>query len=321
MDDWAARNLPFVFLIDFELRKPVAVPLANAAEEGIWFDTPNIRNSDTAPTADHVLFEKHPVSFEEYHRGYRIVAENIHAGNSFLLNYTCATPVTTNLSLRQIFHSAKAKYRLLFRNEFVCFSPETFIEINGNEISTHPMKGTIDASLPGAETTLLNDFKEKAEHNTIVDLLRNDLNRIARRVKLDKFRYLDRLETNGKPLLQVSSKISGSLSNNWPNEFSSLLKKLLPAGSVSGAPKTKTVDIIRQAENIPRGYYTGIFGIYKDRTVDAAVLIRYIEKNQWGTFYRSGGGVTCFSEAEKEYQEMIDKVYLPIPVPESNTTC
>ncbi len=313
MDDWAARNIPFVFLVDFEQRKPVAVPLADAASEGIWFSTPGIRNVDPAPAATHFFFKKAPIGYEEYHRGFRIVADHIHAGNSFLLNYTCPTPVSTNLSLRQIFHSAVAKYRILFRNEFVCFSPETFIGISGNRIVTRPMKGTIDASLPDARARILNDFKETAEHNTIVDLLRNDLNRIARRVKVEKFRYLDRLETSGKPLLQVSSEISGELPHNWPSAFSALLKNLLPAGSVSGAPKAKTLEIIRQAERGPRGYYTGIFGVCNGRQVEAAVLIRFIEQTETGLLYRSGGGITCFSDPEKEYREMTDKVYLPIP--------
>ena len=321
MDDWAARNIPFVFLVDFEQQRPVAVPLVEAVAEGIWFSTPNMRNAGTAPIPENALFEKHPISFEEYHRGYRIVAENIHAGNSFLLNYTCPTPVSTHLSLRQIFHSAAAKYRVLFRNEFVCFSPETFIEISGNRILTRPMKGTIDARLPDARTRILNDFKETAEHNTIVDLLRNDLNRIARRVKVEKFRYLDRLETNEKSLLQVSSEISGVLPGNWPSAFSALLKNLLPAGSVSGAPKAKTLEIIRQAETGPRGYYTGVFGVCRGREVEVAVLIRYIEQTREGLLYRSGGGITCFSDPESEYREMIDKVYLPIPRTEPNPSC
>lgn len=316
MDQWAARNIPFVFLVDFEQQQPLAVPLASAAEEGILFATPGVQNAGTAPAPEYWSFQPHPIRFGQYLSGYRQVAEHIHAGNTFLLNFTCATPVVTSLSLRQIFLSAVAKYRVLFRDQFVCFSPETFIEISGNRIVTRPMKGTIDASLPDARRRILSDFKETAEHNTIVDLLRNDLNRIARRVKVEKFRYIDRLETSAKPLLQVSSEISGVLPPNWPAEFSSLLRKLLPAGSVSGAPKAKTLEIIRQAEQGPRGYYTGVFGVCQGRQVEAAVLIRYIEQQGQQLCYRSGGGITCFSQPEAEYREMIDKVYLPLATPE-----
>lgn len=318
MDQWAARNLPFVFLVDFEQQKPLAVPLSHAAEEGILFATPYAQNAGTAPPPDSWFFEPQPISFEQYLNGYQLVAAHILRGNSFLLNFTCITPVVTNLSLRQIFLSAGAKYRVLFRDEFVCFSPETFIEITGNNIVTRPMKGTIDASLPDAHQRILNDFKESAEHNTIVDLLRNDLNRIARRVKVNKFRYTDLVQTHAKPLLQVSSEITGLLPSSWPSAFSSLLKNLLPAGSVSGAPKAKTLEIIRQAEQGPRGYYTGVFGLCRGRKVEVAVLIRYIEQRGKNMFYRSGGGITCYSNPQQEYQEMLDKVYLPFAAPQPN---
>jgi len=88
--------------------------------------------------------------------------------------------------------------------------------------------------------------------------------------------------------------------------------RLLPAGSVSGAPKKKTVEIIRNAEGQDRGYYTGIFGFFDGNNLDSGVMIRYIEKIGDQLVYRSGGGITTHSNWKSEYQELIDKVYVPI---------
>ncbi len=87
---------------------------------------------------------------------------------------------------------------------------------------------------------------------------------------------------------------------------------MLPAGSISGAPKQKTVEIIQRAEICPRGYYTGIFGIYSSDELISAVNIRYIEKKDKEFFFRSGGGITAFSNVNDEYKELIQKVYVPI---------
>jgi para-aminobenzoate synthetase component 1 len=131
-------------------------------------------------------------------------------------------------------------------------------------------------------------------------------------VNVDRFRYLDVLKTHNKTLLQVSSVISGLLPEGYESSLGEILNSMLPAGSVSGAPKRETLRIIRDAEMGPRGYYTGIMGYYDGRDFDSAVMIRYIEKQDNELVYRSGGGITCMSDPEKEYQEMIDKVYIPL---------
>ena len=87
---------------------------------------------------------------------------------------------------------------------------------------------------------------------------------------------------------------------------------MLPAGSVSGAPKEKTLDIIRKAERNERGYYSGVFGIFTGHELVSAVMIRFIESKNGIFYYRSGGGITANSNCEQEYNELIDKVYLPL---------
>jgi para-aminobenzoate synthetase component 1 len=179
-------------------------------------------------------------------------------------------------------------------------------------ISSYPMKGTIDTSIKDAEEIILNNKKELAEHTTIVDLIRNDLSIVAKKVRVEKFRYVEKIRTNNKDLLQVSSKIAGELNSDYRQRIGDIVFSLLPAGSISGAPKKKTVEIIEEVEAYDRGYYTGIFGSFNGNNLDSGVTIRFIE-NQDGIFiFKSGGGITAFSNAESEYQELIDKVYVPI---------
>jgi para-aminobenzoate synthetase component I len=211
-----------------------------------------------------------------------------------------------------LFHLSTAKYKLLMNDQLLVFSPETFVQIRDGKIFSYPMKGTIDAHIPSAEEIILNDPKEKAEHITIVDLIRNDLSLVAEQVHVSKFRYIDRIKTSDKDLLQVSSEVVGTLPENYQAHVGDILVSLLPAGSISGAPKQKTLEIISEAEQEPRGYYTGVVGFFDGEQLDSGVMIRFIEKSNNSYYYRSGGGITAQSTAEAEYQEVIDKVYVPV---------
>ena len=136
--------------------------------------------------------------------------------------------------------------------------------------------------------------------------------RLLMMLKVDRFRYIERVGTNEGELLQVSSEITGKLPKGYRNRLGEILFSLLPAGSVTGAPKQKTLSIIRQAEKADRGYYTGICGIFDGNNLDSAVLIRFIENNDGILRFRSGGGITFLSESIHEYRELLDKVYVPI---------
>ena len=209
---------------------------------------------------------------------------------------------------------------------FVCFSPETFVRIKGGRIYSYPMKGTLDASLPNAEKQLMEDQKEAAEHATIVDLIRNDLSRVAEDVRVDKYRYIDVLHTNKGNILQTSSEISGRLPEDYPHHLGEILDPQLPAGSITGAPKDKTMQIIQEAEGYDRGFYTGIMGIYDQGELNSAVMIRFIEEEVFPSktenrmnyeairklYFKAGGGITSKSDCRKEYEEVIQKIYLPI---------
>ncbi|MBS3999562.1 MAG: aminodeoxychorismate synthase component I [Desulfobulbaceae bacterium] len=313
MNKAGIEKKPVIFIIDFEQKKNIVVNFADASLNEILFDINGTKNYYPAPgRISSFRFEKYPVSFSEYKRAFSVVKKEINAGNTFLINLTQPTRISTDLSFKEIFYYSSAKYKLIYKDKFVVFSPECFIKITGGKIFSFPMKGTIDASLPDAESTILNDPKETAEHNTIVDLIRNDLSMVSENVKVDKFRFIDKIKTNQKELLQVSSQISGELDKDYPKRIGDIITQLLPAGSISGAPKKKTVEIIKRAENYKRGFYTGIFGIFDGKDLESAVIIRFIEKNKKGMIYKSGGGITSFSNVKKEYQELVDKVYVPI---------
>ena len=144
----------------------------------------------------------------------------------------------------------------------------------------------------------MSDKKEAAEHATIVDLIRNDLSRVAEHVRVDKYRYIDVLHTNKGNILQTSSEISGKLPTDYQKHIGNILDAMLPAGSITGAPKDKTMEIIHEAEGYDRGFYTGIMGIYNNGELNSAVMIRFLENDGQGTYfkaYRQGSFLPCHS--------------------------
>ncbi|WP_283686916.1 aminodeoxychorismate synthase component I [Dysgonomonas sp. Marseille-Q5470] len=312
MNIYGREARPFFFAINFE------------QTEGLFIDNP-LQQSDVlfqfcgkgnAPEQEVIKkvssFNYIPIPYSEYKKKFDIVHKSLKEGYSYLTNLTIKTPVSFNLNLEDIFFQSNASYKVLYPNKFVCFSPERFVKIEGKTISTNPMKGTIDANIPDAEQIILNDYKETAEHNTIVDLLRNDLSIIADNVRVNRFRYIDRIRTNKNDILQVSSEITGTLREENYLNYGDIIFGMLPAGSISGAPKEATRRIIQDAEKEPRGYYTGVCGYYDGNELDSAVIIRYIENDDNQYHFRSGGGITAYSDCEEEYKEVLEKIYLPI---------
>jgi len=313
MNTLGKQHIPFLFVIDFEQKKPLVIRANKINSKNIKFHFNRNANIECECRMDKDLkINKNTIKFEEYQKAFEKVKQNIDLGNTYLLNLTKPSKIITDLTFDEIFFKSKAKYKMNFENKFVFFSPETFVKIERDKISSYPMKGTIDAKIENAESIILNDQKEIAEHNTIVDLIRNDLNMVAKNVAVENFRYIEKIKTNNKTLLQVSSKITGDLPKDYQKNIGDIIFKLLPAGSISGAPKRKTLEIIKQAENYTRGYYTGIAGYFDGRCLDSCVIIRYIEKEGKHLFYKSGGGITSFSNLEKEYKELEDKIYIPI---------
>lgn len=315
MNRCGAKGVPFLFGIDFEISQGFLVenPLQDCR---IPFVAGNITNAQEFKDETVSLQPEIKVirsDYREYERKFGLVRSGLLHGDSFLLNLTEKTPIATNLTLEQLFYYSQARYKLLLPDRLVCFSPECFVRISGQEICSFPMKGTIDASLPDAAQQLLRNQKEICEHNTIVDLIRNDLSTIARKVEVRRFRYVEKITNLRGEILQTSSEIAGQLPLGYQKTIGDILFHLLPAGSVSGAPKPATTALIREAEQIPRGFYTGVFGYFDGSSLDSAVMIRYIEKDGDQYYFRSGGGITAQSNPAEEYQELLDKIYLSIP--------
>ena len=301
------RRKPFLVVSDFKGKSVEIVPIENLKEANIHFEI----DENFSHKKHHYFLKSSPIAFQKYKKRFDRVIDKIRSGETYILNLTQATKVETDLTLQEIYHIANAHYKLCFKDQFVCFSPEKFIQIEGNTIHTFPMKGTIDSSIVNAREKILANPKEMAEHIMIVDLLRNDLSIVADTVKVEKFRYITELDTGEKNLLQVSSHISGTTGENWHEKIGDILSALLPAGSISGAPKRSTTEIIESVEGYERGYFSGVFGYYDGKSFDSGVMIRFIEKGEDGLLYKSGGGITLDSDALLEYNELQDKIYLP----------
>ena len=311
LNKFGSSKEPFLFVLSYDLSKfYIQKLLLLPSSIKFEFDSKEIKRVEK-----EISLEKFPINFSEYKKKFDLLQEDIKSGNTYLCNLTAKTKIKTSISLDEIYDLVQSKFKLRFQNNddnFVCFSPERFIEIKENKIFTYPMKGTIDASHCNAESIILNDRKEMAEHTMVVDLLRNDLGIIASNVKVDKFRYVEKINAGNKELLQISSQISANLQNNWNEKIGDILTSLLPAGSITGTPKKKTVEILEKLEDYNRDFYTGIFGIFDGKNLDSSVMIRFVEEDIDGNkFYKSGGGITCDSDILNEYQELIDKVYLP----------
>jgi len=307
MNDFGKKQIPFYFIIDFDFSKAFVFAENEITSDKVMF---SFNSSGKKPNKkNEFLFV--PPSFSDFKKAFDKVQKKISAGNTYLLNLTFSSKINGNSNLKDIFDTASAPYKLFLKDAFTVFSPETFVKIKNGKIYSYPMKGTIDSDIPDAENIILNDEKEIAEHYTIVDLIRNDLNQVAGKVKVERFRYIDKLFTNQKNLLQVSSEISGELPENYSEQIGTIFSKLLPAGSISGAPKKRTVEIIKNIEMHNRGFYTGVAGFFDGKNLDSFVMIRFIEKQGNEFVYKSGGGITAFSKVKSEYQELIDKVYIP----------
>ena len=313
MDELSLKKVPFFFMVDFLLEKVEVFQENEIEEESLLIDFQNFKNIKTTEAENaEIELKILSESAEIYRKGFDFVQENLRQGNSYLTNYTVKTEIAINLTLKEIFYHSKAKYKVWYNDEFVFFSPETFVEIIDDQIYTHPMKGTIEASIENAVEILKNDVKEKAEHFTVVDLLRNDLSMVADEVQVDEFQRIDFIKTQQKDLYAMSSKISGKLKPEFQNKIGTVMKTLLPAGSILGAPKPKTLEIIAEAENYDRGFYTGVCGWFDGENLDSCVMIRFIEKENGKLFFKSGGGITHLSKFADEYKEMKNKIYVPI---------
>lgn len=315
MNRAACDGQPFLFAVDYELNEGVFIRDPDFQTD-ILYRFAHASNAEAVAASEDpsTILDYRRLSKETYAAKFDIVRRALLRGDAYLANLTVRTPVSGIDSLRQAFTCAVAPYCLYVPDRFVCFSPERFVRIDADgSIFANPMKGTADADEPDAARKLLDDEKETFEHNTVVDLLRNDLGIHARNVSITRFRYIEAVLAGERRLLQASTEIRGRLGRDWRRHLGDALFSMLPAGSCSGAPKESVLGVIREAEKEPRGYYTGVFGLFDGCRFDSAVMIRYIEERDGSFYFRSGGGITALSEIDAEYDEIYRKIYIPTP--------
>jgi anthranilate synthase component 1 len=188
-------------------------------------------------------------------------------------------------------------------------SPETLVKLENGVLHTFPLAGTrprgkTDEEDKALETELLADQKELAEHNMLVDLGRNDLGKISKfgTVQVEKLHTIERYSH----VMHIGSTVRGELRED--RDALDAISAVLPAGTLSGAPKLRACQLIDQLEDNKRGIYGGAIG-YIDFTgnMDTCIAIRIAYKKNGKVFVRSGAGIVADSVPETEYQECINK--------------
>jgi para-aminobenzoate synthetase component 1 len=319
LNKYGISKTPILFIIDFDINDFFISPLDTLSND-VLYKFENFTNITQHNNLQKISIKKYPISLKEYKKYFDEINTYIKNGYTYLLNLTFPTKINIiskdNISLKEIILNTKSKFKLYFKDKFISFSPERFIQIKNNTILTYPIKGTIDASIKNAKDILIKNKKEISEHTMIVDLLRNDLNKIGIDTKVNSFRDVEQINAGDSNLLQTSSNIQSTLKKGWQDSLGDIILSILPAGSITGTPKKETTKIINKIENkhnnYKRGFFCGICGYFDGEIVDSFVLIRYIEKNKKDFIYKSGGGITIDSNVEDEYKEMLQKVYIPL---------
>ena len=258
------------------------------------------------------------VTKDEYVNSVTRIRDLIAAGDTYQVNYSFPLTSTFNGDsfawYQQLDRAQRANYSAyvdLGRYKILSLSPELFFERHGDRVRTKPMKGTVQRGRTADEDEelarwLQNSIKNRAENVMIVDLLRNDLGKVSvpGGVDVTSLFDLERFET----VWQMTSTVEASLKNG--TSLVDLIGALFPCGSVTGAPKIRTMQIIRELERFPRGAYTGTIGLVRpggDCTFNVAIRTVVLDTETNLATCSVGGGITIDSTAEDEYQECLVK--------------
>lgn len=258
------------------------------------------------------------ITFEQYEKALTSIKNEIAQGNTYEVNYTYDWTVKSSTAQLKLYNTLlkrqKTPYNAFIQNSYetiMSFSPELFFEKTGQNILTKPMKGTIGRGNNNEQDKkniefLKNDIKNRAENVMIVDLLRNDLGRIAQTgtVRVPK---LFEIETH-KTLHQMTSTITAELKAG--TSLYNVLEAIFPCGSITGAPKISTMDIIDRVETGKRNIYCGAIGFLSPEKSVFSVPIRILQKPNTENFYkyRVGGAIVWDSDIKDEWEETVTKM-------------
>jgi para-aminobenzoate synthetase/4-amino-4-deoxychorismate lyase len=303
----SALPLPFAWATVFtEVKHAEELPDFNSAISN--------RTSETFAVGEW----KPKITKAEYDESIHQIRDLIARGDTYQVNYSF--PLITTFSgdplsyYHQLCRSQDAPYSTyldLGRYKVLSLSPELFFRRRGDRVMTQPMKGTIARGRWSEEDQALaarlgNSEKDKAENVMIVDLLRNDLGKVSvpGSVKVESLFDLQRFETVWQMTSDVKSQLKPGTS------LVELLSALFPCGSITGAPKIRTMEIIRSLERFPRGPYTGMIGMLHssgDCVFSVAIRTVVIDSETGVATFGVGGGITIGSTAEGEYEECLVK--------------
>ena len=273
------------------------------------------RHDSLIPTAvaDQIALQ---LSEADYIARVRRIKDYIAAGDTYQVNFTDRVEIAVPPDGAAVFQSllrhqpvAYSSFLNLPKAQILSLSPELFFRIDKGRIITRPMKGTMPRGLDLADDRaavlrLEHDEKNRSEHVMIVDLLRNDLGRICTMgsVQAEDLFTVETYQT----LLQMTSTVSGTLHPGL--RYYDIFRSLFPSGSITGAPKIRTMQIIRELERTPRGVYTGAIGyIAPGGHAAFNVAIRTLVVQDGQAVMGVGGGIVADSDPAAEYQECLLK--------------
>jgi para-aminobenzoate synthetase / 4-amino-4-deoxychorismate lyase len=253
-----------------------------------------------------------------YDRSIDRIKQWIAAGDTYQVNYTIRMragsdhdPSPWTFFKQRVLEQDVGYSAFLETEEFaICSaSPELFFQRSGDCVTCRPMKGTRRRGATPKEDVelrkaLIDSEKDRAEHVMIVDMIRNDLGRIARSgtVRVESLFDIEPYET----VWQMTSTVKGRSDAGLAETF----KALFPCASITGAPKVRTMEIIRKLENAPRGIYTGAIGYVGpsgDARFSVAIRTALFDKTTSNVEYGTGGGIVWDSEPASEYDECLAK--------------
>ncbi|MDP6775485.1 MAG: aminodeoxychorismate synthase component I, partial [Candidatus Latescibacteria bacterium] len=302
---------------------PVLTTRASGALPLVWFGIFDRREEADPEALDsgaaYALSEWKPTtSREDYDRSIQRIRAYIEAGDTYQVNHTIrmeaafsGDPVSFYRDLCRSQRASYCAYLDLGRHKVLSASPELFFSLEEGVLTTRPMKGTRPRGRWESEDLALADQlrsaeKDRAENLMIVDLLRNDLGRVADTgsVSVPALWEVERYET----VWQMTSTVTARLKRGVGT--SDILRALFPCGSVTGAPKVRTMEIIAELETSPRGVYTGSIGYISpgpEIAFNVAIRTVWIDTDAGRAEFGVGGGITYDSSESGEYAECMVK--------------
>lgn len=323
LDHWVSRGYYAAGYLEYEagLAFEEIGPLEPGDRPLVWFGVyrePSKPPPSWLAAADSpvVINPRFSVSKPAYRTQFNAVKQHLHEGDVYQINLTGEFGFEYDGNVVDLYRQLRDRqpvgYNALLitdRLTVLSCSPELFFRREGDRIWVRPMKGTVRRGQNASEDKVLSEWlrddpKTQAENLMIVDLLRNDLSRIAR---MGSVTVSDMFEPEHySTVIQLTTTVSATL--NSGSSYAEIFRALFPCGSVTGAPKVRAMQIIRNLEQRQRGVYTGAIGfIAPDRQAVFSVAIRTVSLSGSAGRMGSGGGIVWDSSADAEFRECLLK--------------